>query len=85
MSKSSEAISCSVNEQRGATAEISRNITEAAHATERVQDTIAALSVAAQATSQGSEQVLSGSGSLAQQAGALDQTAKKFLSDIRMK
>jgi methyl-accepting chemotaxis protein len=85
MSKSSEAISCSVNEQRGATAEISRNITEAAHATERVQDTIAALSVAAQATSQGSEQVLSGSGSLAQQAAALDQTAKKFLSDIRMK
>lgn len=46
---------------------------------------MAALSVAAQATSQGAVQVLSGSGSLAQQAGALDQTAKKFLGDIRIK
>lgn len=77
------AVAAAVEEQGMATAEIARNIQEAARGTQAVSSNISGVSQAAGATGQTAEQLLSSANELTQQSGMLRTSVESFFAAIR--
>jgi len=83
MDQVATAISAAVEEQRAATAEIARNVIEAATGTQEVSGNIAGVSGAANASGAAANQVLAVAEGLSRQAGALRGTVDGFVSRVK--
>lgn len=79
----SSAIASAVQEQAAATADISRNVTQAAQGTEQITLNIQGVSEAAGQTASASLQVADYSTALSEQGDALRSQVKLFLSELR--
>jgi methyl-accepting chemotaxis protein len=77
------AIASAVEEQGAATAEIARNVTQAAKGTEDVTTNIASVSTAAQHSGAAANQVLAAAGGLGESSGALKMQVDAFLREVR--
>ncbi|MBR9970765.1 globin-coupled sensor protein [Magnetospirillum sulfuroxidans] len=77
------SIAAAVEEQGAATAEIARNVQQAAMGTQEVTGTIARVSAAAYETGNTAREVLSAAASLAQNSHTLETQVNHFVSDIR--
>ncbi|RAI36451.1 methyl-accepting chemotaxis protein [Rhodoplanes serenus] len=77
------AIAAAVEEQGAATAEISRNIQQAAHGTTRVAENICEVSRGAEETGAASGEVLSAAGQLAGESSRLKAEVETFLATVR--
>ena len=77
------AIAAAIEQQSAATAEISRNVAEAATGTSTVSRTITDVSRAAHATGEGTSRVLAASTDISRQAAGLRRTMDDFLTKIR--
>ncbi|WP_207480646.1 methyl-accepting chemotaxis protein [Arenibaculum pallidiluteum] len=76
-------ISGAVEEQNAATAEIARNVQQAAVGTQGVADDLSAVTEAASDTGTAARQVLAAAGDLGQQSERLRQEVERFLDGIR--
>lgn len=83
LNQMSSIVASAVEEQRAATDEISRNVNEAARGTDAVSENILGVTQAAESAAAGSTQVLSASGSLAEQAVRLKRQFDAFVGQIR--
>ncbi|WP_019647001.1 methyl-accepting chemotaxis protein [Novispirillum itersonii] len=83
MSEITTVIASAVEEQNAATAEITRNVTQAANGTQDVTTNIEDVQAAAQHARTVATDVLGEAQSLSQEAGALGQAVTRFLSSIR--
>lgn len=77
------SIAAAIEQQTAATAEISRNVVEAATGTTVVTRTISDVSRAVNATGEGATHVLTASGEISSQSASLKQTMDDFLIKIR--
>ena len=77
------SISAAVEEQGAATAEIARNVQQAAMGTQEVTGTIARVSTAAFETGNTAREVLVAAASMAQNSATLESQVDRFVSDIR--
>ena len=76
-------IASAVEEQSAATAEIARNVQQAAGGIQRVSDNLGGVNASAATTEGAAGEVLTSSGSLTQQAGALRTMIDAFLRAVR--
>jgi len=76
-------VSAGIEQQGAATAEIARNVSQAAEGTGEVTTSIIAVKDVAQRTGKASGEVLEASGSLSRQAELLGSKVERFLADIR--
>jgi methyl-accepting chemotaxis protein len=83
MNASSVAINAAVEEQSAATREIARNTNEAASGAQDVSRNISGVLYGANQTGAASQQVVSASQELGQQADRLNQVVQDFLSSVR--
>ena len=83
MNASSVAINAAVEEQSAATREIARNTNEAASGAQDVSRNISGVLYGANQTGAASQQVVSASQELGQQAERLNQVVHEFLSSVR--
>jgi len=79
----SGGIAAAVEQQNAATAEISRNVQEAAQGTDSVARHIEDVRVAAEETARSAEQVVGAAQSLGAGAGRLEAEVQRFLGEIR--
>ncbi|WP_337998281.1 methyl-accepting chemotaxis protein [Oleispirillum naphthae] len=79
----SSAIAAAVEEQSAAAAEIARNVAEAASGTQEIAQNIEGVNQAAGETGAASQQVLSASQSLSEEAVALKGVVEEFLAGVR--
>ncbi|WP_375158053.1 methyl-accepting chemotaxis protein [Bradyrhizobium sp. RDT46] len=79
----STTIAATIEQQGAATAEIARNVSEAAKGTVEVADKIAHVSHGASATGAASGQVLASARSLSRESGLLKTEVEKFLDTVR--
>jgi methyl-accepting chemotaxis protein len=77
------AIAAAVEQQGAATAEIARNVAEAARGTEDVSANIAGVNLAAQQSGSAAGEVLGAAGSLKNNSAALQAQVETFLREIR--
>jgi methyl-accepting chemotaxis protein len=77
------AIASAVEEQGAATADIARNVTQAAKGTEEVTTNIASVSTAAQHSGAAANQVLAAADGLSQNSEALKKQVDAFLLEVR--
>ncbi|OYX89574.1 MAG: hypothetical protein B7Y84_04600 [Azorhizobium sp. 32-67-21] len=83
MSQMSTAIVAAVEEQGATTAEVARNVHQAAEGTRLVTSNISAVTQAAQASSAAATQVLSSASDLARQSETLRTEVSRFLQTVR--
>jgi len=76
------AVAAGIEQQGAATAEIARNVSQAAHGTGEVTSSIIAVREVALKTGTASTEVLEASGSLSKQAELLGTKVERFLADI---
>ena len=79
---SSAVIASAVTEQGAATAEISRNVTEAADRTQEVSQTMGAVTQSAAYTREASNELLAASTDLSKRTTILRSVVEHFLSEI---
>jgi methyl-accepting chemotaxis protein len=82
LSEISSTVAAAVEEQGAATQEISRNVQQAAHGTQRVSTNIADVQRGASETGSASSQVLSAARSLSADSGRLKQEVSRFLGSV---
>ena len=75
-------VAAGIEQQGAATAEIARNVNQAAHGTGEVTTSIIAVREVALKTGSASTEVLEASGSLSKQAEMLGSKVERFLADI---
>ena len=83
VSQVSAAIASAVEEQSAAAAEITRNVQQAAQGTQEITSNITGVNQAAGETGAASQQVLTASQSLAQEATSLETVVEDFLKGVR--
>jgi len=81
-SENERAVAVATEEQKAASGEIARNLTEAVMATQRVSQSVAKVAGATQTSAQGIEQVSLSSSDLSQHASILLKQIDEFLGQL---